>query len=126
MRPRHMKPERESAFPSLRRADYEVTSDADWAYNCIAHAAGKNDAPWWPMEEETEGVFWPKDAPREVTVNAFIAAFGTEGYFPCDGPEPEAGFEKVAIYLDGNEKPAHAAKQLPSGAWTSKLGTWED
>jgi hypothetical protein len=38
----------------------------------------------------------------------------------------EAGFEKIAIYVDGDGVPTHAARQLSDGAWTSKLGEWED
>jgi hypothetical protein len=124
--PRHLSPEREAVFPDLRRADYEVTSDEDWAYNCIAHAAGRADAPWWPVEEGTAGVFWPEGAPREETMAAFVAAYRGEGYEPCPGPDREEGFEKIALYADAAGTPTHAARQLPSGAWTSKLGDWED
>lgn len=37
----------------------------------------------------------------------------------------EQGFEKVALYGSGAEY-THAARQLPSGKWTSKLGKAED
>ena len=37
----------------------------------------------------------------------------------------EPGFEKVALYGD-SEYYTHAARQLPSGKWTSKLGKAED
>jgi hypothetical protein len=118
----HLSPEKEALFPNLRRDDYSVTSEADWRYNCIAHAAGKSDAPWWPAEEGTEGVFWPDGVGREESLDALGAAFGTLGYVLCDNAEPETGFEKVALYADAVGLPTHAARQLPSGAWTSKLG----
>jgi hypothetical protein len=35
-------------------------------------------------------------------------------------------FEKIALYADKNGLPSHAARQLPSGTWTSKLGPMED
>ncbi len=35
-------------------------------------------------------------------------------------------FEKIAIYVDTDGVPTHAARQLPDGSWTSKLGDWED
>jgi hypothetical protein len=38
----------------------------------------------------------------------------------------EKGFEKVAIYVKGNQNPTHAARQLDSGIWTSKIGNEED
>jgi hypothetical protein len=92
----------------------------------MAHAAARSDAAWWPMEEESEGVFWPEGAPREETLEAFVTAYVCEGYVSCGGAEPEPGFEKIAIYVDVEGKPAHAARQLPSGFWTSKLGDWEE
>jgi hypothetical protein len=38
----------------------------------------------------------------------------------------ELGFEKLAIFADENSEPTHVARQLPSGAWSSKLGAGED
>jgi len=35
------------------------------------------------------------------------------------------GFEKIALYSNANES-THAARQLPDGQWTSKLGDFED
>lgn len=49
----------------------------------------------------------------------------SQGYEICDHGELEEGFEKVAIYAVENE-PKHAARQLPSGKWTSKLGLYID
>jgi hypothetical protein len=59
-------------------------------------------------------------------LDAFIAAYTILGYEPCGDGLLEFGYEKVAIYLDGRGKPTHAARQLPSGTWTSKLGEGED
>lgn len=79
-------------------------------------------------EEETEGIFWPDGVPREETIEAFVAAYKTKDYLPCDdmNTDLEPGFEKIVIYVDANNEPTHAARQLQSGAWTSKLGDWED
>ena len=38
----------------------------------------------------------------------------------------EPGVEKIAIFSDTAGDPRHAARQLPSGAWTSKLGDHVD
>jgi len=38
---------------------------------------------------------------------------------------PEPGAEKIAVYAAG-EFYTHAARQLPNGKWTSKLGAAED
>jgi hypothetical protein len=54
MEPTHLSPEKEAVFPNLRQEDYHVTSEADPNYNCIAHAAGRSDAPWWPVEHGTD------------------------------------------------------------------------
>ena len=63
--------------------------------------------------------------PRDVTIDAFVSAFATLGYSKCDTAENEAGIEKVALYAIGDE-PQHAARQLKSGTWTSKLGNHVD
>jgi hypothetical protein len=127
-RVRHLSPKRQVIFPNLRPDNYCVTSDEDFDYNCIAYAVGKNHTRWWPpVDGKIEGVDWPDGAPIEETVDAFIAAFATEGFSPCEHGVPEIGFEKLALFVDVDGIPTHAAKQLmPTGEWTSKLGGWED
>jgi hypothetical protein len=117
--------EKEALFPNLRRGEYQVTSSESPDYNCIAHAAGKDDNWWWPDDEPA---YWPDGLPKEETLEAFILAYESEGYSKSDPPnsELEAGFEKVAIYVDDKGVPTHAARQLANGEWTSKLGSWED
>lgn len=61
-----------------------------------------------------------------MTVSAFLAAFVLVGYVPCAGEDVEPGFEKVALFADAFGKPKHAARQLATGRWTSKLGRMED
>jgi len=70
--------------------------------------------------------YWPPNVPRQVHVDAFVAAFSTLGYERCADSQIERGYEKVAIYADVDGVPKHAARQLPSGRWTSKLGPLED
>ena len=70
--------------------------------------------------------YWPKDAPREVKLQAFIAAYAGLGYEVCSSGDLEPGFEKIALYAKPAGTPAHAARQLPNGKWTSKLGDEED
>ena len=107
------------AFPALQ--DFNVTSPKAPGYNCIAWAAGTDALWWWPDEES----FWPPEVPRENDLAAFVAAFGLFGYTPCDDGAPEDGFEKIAIY-ESSLGVRHAARQLPTGRWTSKLGNHED
>jgi len=115
-----------AVFPKLHQENYRVTSAADGSYNGMAYAADRTDYPWWPVEPGTTGVCWPEAAAVEETVDAFVAAFATLGYVVCAGPELEAGSEKIAIYADSSGVPKHAARQLPTGAWASKLGDLQD
>jgi len=48
------------------------------------------------------------------------------GYQSCDEGELEEHYLKIALYVNTDSKPTHAARQLPSGKWTSKLGKGED
>ncbi len=112
----------ERIFPRLV-GDYQVTSPATAGYNCIAWAAGDETRWWWP--DEQPDVYWPSGVPRELTIVAFIAVFRTMGYEVCASGELERGCEKVALYAL-NDVPTHAARQLPSGRWTSKAGIFED
>lgn len=107
----------ERHFPGLIGTRYAITSPSTPNYNCIAWAAGDARRFWWPHDQG----FWPAGAPREETIDAFVRAFATLGYSPCDTAENEAGIEKVALFAIG-EEPKHAARQLESGTWTSKLG----
>jgi hypothetical protein len=88
-------------------------------YNCIAWAAGRTDQFWWPAAGDD--TFWPDQAPNEETIDAFVFAFATLRYEPCHSGDREPGYEKIALYAYRG-KPTHAARQLPDGKWTSKLG----
>jgi hypothetical protein len=112
-------------FPGLLRTGYQVTSPQDDVYNCIAWAAGATDRWWWPFGDP-QRTYWPEGVPRLETPEAFRAAVATLGYAVCDHTEAEPGFEKVALFADAQGCPTHAARQLPGGRWTSKLGKLED
>ena len=113
-------------FPRLSApGSYEETSPPTWDYNCIAWSAGKEvwvtnrqDNWWWPEPDS----YWPDGATRQPVVSAFVEVFSRFGYRPCKSFDLEPGYEKVAIYVDEDGTPTHMAKQLPNGAWTSKLG----
>lgn len=97
----------------------------DDVYNCIAWAAGVANEWWWPLENPAEA-HWPDGLPRVRTLEAFRAVFATLRYVVCPGEDLELGFEKVAFFADTLGRPTHAARQLISGRWTSKLGKAED
>lgn len=94
---------------------YRITSKPDRFYNCLAFAAGISDE-WW---EHNPGYKWP--AFRSDKIASIVAVFAGLGYQRCASDTLEPGYERVALYeLDGER--THAAKQLSSGRWLSKLG----
>lgn len=109
-------------FPGLATAGYRVTSPETIRYNCIAWAASRDDDWWWPHADG----YWPPGVPVAETLTAFEAAYVTLGYRRCLRPDFETLYEKVAIYATKNGKPRHAARQLDTGKWTSKLGPYVD
>jgi hypothetical protein len=101
-------------FPSLGE-NYAITSKPSRRYNCIAWAVGDDRHWWWPSG------WWPQDVAREESIGAFGLAFASVGYSKCDDDSYEPGFDKIALFaFEG--KPTHAARQLDSGDWSSKLG----
>lgn len=112
-------------FPDLKNTDYEITSCPTSLYNCIAWAAGEDGSrPWWPRVSKQlygMGYHWPPGAPEEDTLAAFVRCFEILGYEVCDSYDLEQGYEKVVIYTR-DRSPTHAARQLPNGEWSSKLG----
>ena len=115
-----------SDHPYLKSDNHEITGGPDPSFNCIAWAAGDPDRWWWPGP--TGITYWPKQSPRRETADAFASAFRTLGYNVCDDGALEQDFEKVAIFarnVRGVLIPTHAARQLESGMWTSKMGALE-
>ncbi len=115
-------------FPGLNEISCRITSPLDKRYNCTAWAAGMTNRNWWP---DPWGIgYWPPDAPRVATIGAFVKAYETLGYALCSDDSSETGIEKIAIFgirgFSGEIVPTHAARQLESGDWTSKLGDFED
>jgi hypothetical protein len=113
----------EAAFPRLTSTNHRQASPVDGKYNCIAFAADDTESWWWPTPQPIGGIYWPQGVPREVTLEAFKMAFEQLGYEECLTGEFEAGKEKIAIFSDREGNPTHAARQLASGEWASKLGT---
>ena len=112
-----------STFPALDPVDFRLTSPQTPAYNCIAYAAGDHRRWWWP---DPDGIcYWPPGVQRTVRFQAFQHAFETLGYRLSSDESLVTGREKIAIFANGRE-PTHAAKQLASGLWSSKLGRLED
>jgi hypothetical protein len=119
-----MLPALEAVFPGLAGKDYRVTSPKDEIYNCIAWAAGITNDWWWP-DKAGQG-HWPAGAPREPTIDAFRLVFAMLGFEQCSDEGSEQEFEKIALFTTEAGVPKHAARQLATGRWTSKLGIFED
>ncbi|MBI1902313.1 MAG: hypothetical protein HYS13_14530 [Planctomycetia bacterium] len=109
----------EDLFPNLK-SDYTCTSPPDERYNCIAWAAGVTDEWWDPVD----GV-WPDELPNDDSLVTLVKLYEGIGFDLCADGDLEAGFEKIPLYgMEGVYE--HAARQLPNGRWTSKLGPDDD
>ncbi len=109
------------AFPNLHSGNHQIKSPPDDRYNCIAWAAGSDDSWWEPASTR----YWPKNAPRDYKLTSLIVVYESVGFATCADGSQEAGIEKIAIYADGDEY-MHAARQLETGKWASKMGPDED
>jgi hypothetical protein len=110
------------AFPRLFGGEYQVRSRKTRRYNCLAWAAVRDDV-WW--EPSPDGV-WPPGVPEDGTVAAAICLFESLGFRPTEDAAWQPGIQKVAIYGDERGYYTHAARQLPGGRRTSKLGKGQD
>ena len=108
-------------FPRLFGNEYRLTSKKSRRYNCLAWAIGATDV-WW--EAGPDGV-WPDGVPDDGSVLAAIHFFEHFGYTLAANAELEKGVLKIAIYGD-DQGYTHAARQLPDGRWSSKLGKLQD
>jgi hypothetical protein len=124
--PVKLDPSLERKFKALVSAGYRVTSEWTTAYNCIAYAAGDTSRKWDCTPVPIPGYYWPPEAKTGDYIDALESAFEVIGFTQCDNGDLEDGYEKVALYVDSNGKWTHAAKQLPDGNWSSKLGNAED
>jgi hypothetical protein len=110
-----------SEFPQLTSGNHRITSSPTTDYNCIAWAA-EDTLRWWQP-----GVYWPVSAGRDdAGIGVLESAFRHLGFEPCESGILEANLEKVALYAESGFLYTHAARQLPTGKSTSKLGGGED
>ena len=126
MKKKHARCKLERLFPDLARIGYAIKSRTTKRYNCIAWAAGDTTRRWDPsnMPKRISGFYWPEEASGYFGVDDLASVFGLLGYEKCAGGTLEFGSEKVALYEDSDPDLgwAHAARQLPDGRWTSKIG----
>jgi hypothetical protein len=111
-------------LPRLRESVHRVTSPPSDDYNCAGWVVRDLKGYFAP------GLFWPEGIPKperegDEDLEAYLALFRSWGYEECDSPDLEPGLLKIAIYAkDGFFH--HVAKQLRSGAWSSKIGQAHD
>jgi hypothetical protein len=111
-----------NSFPNSNNSNLKITSPSDDNYNCISWAYGINNCRMWP---NLSGYYWPSSVPSALNINSFIELFKQIKYEICQNGYLEDKYEKICIY-EKNEIPQHAARQLPNGNWTSKLGRFQD
>jgi len=122
-----VKPGWEKIWPRLRDEVCKETSVATEEYNCVAFGTGDTSRWWEPwVIPPRAGIYWPAGVTPDNTLEAWEAAYATEGFERCTDGALEEGFVKVAIYADILDVPQHVARQLPDGRWASKLGDLED
>jgi hypothetical protein len=104
-------------FPRLTPTNHLEIGPATPRYNCVAWAA-EDTTRWWQP-----GVHWlPADWPgNDFGLGALERVFRELGYEDATDDALEPGYLKVALYGMGFLY-THAARQVPSGWWTSKLG----
>ncbi len=133
-------------FPKLKDDKYfSITSRPTPEYNCIAWALQYNNRwfqPFSGISQTQEGNFaikhdrifrWPPEAVGNKSqeelnhISSLVDAFKFYGYSICDTDTLEDDYQKVALYYQPSSNIwTHAARQRPTGVWTSKLGESHD
>jgi hypothetical protein len=110
-------------FPNITYNNSRQTSESNEEYNCISWALGNTHEWIWPGLNITN-TKWPIDIPRLLNKNIFIKLFESYGFKLIPNKDTGLVFDlqKIVLYVDYYNKPTHAARQLPSGRWTSKIG----
>ncbi len=87
---------------------------------------------WWEPEGNEPWDHWPDDVrQKDYSLDNFVLLFENRGYKKCSDGKLEIFYKKVALYAADGCFPddrcfSHVCDQLCSGAWTSKLGPYED
>jgi len=118
-------PHLEVAYPKLKADSAKVTSPRSIQYNCIAWSAHRDTLRWWEPNPREPWDYWPPGLPADYSFESFVLLFESLGYSRCLAAHLEIFYEKVALYADPLGF-THVASQLPTGGWTSKLGSYED
>jgi hypothetical protein len=104
---------------------WEIRSERDRRYNCVAFALGDmthwwQPPPWNPMTRAAW--YWPRGGPSTGTLDDYVWLFEREGYERCADGLAESGFEKLVLYETADGERMHVARMDEEGKWFSKLG----
>lgn len=102
-------------------SNWDPQSPRDPGYNCFAWAA-RDSERWWDPPGTADWTYWPDDLPTWETLENYKRLYQREDFEECADATLEQGVEKIAIFVGPDGSPSHAARQLPTGRWTSKLG----
>src|ERR1051326_1576509 len=111
----------EEDFPNLPIVGWRLTSPVNPSNNCIGWALYDGGQFWASNMIGVRGYYWPPGVPSDDSIDTWSRVFQLHGYSVCDSGELEPNVEKVAIYADLTGTASHVARQLATGAWTSKL-----
>jgi hypothetical protein len=112
----------EERFPKLGSGAYQEKSPRDPSYNCFAFVANDTHHCWqYTGPGKLGGYFWP-DEVKGDSIDHVVRAYELLGFVICDSANLEPGVVKIAIYVDEDGVPTHAARQSRRGTWMSKLG----
>ena len=112
-------------FPGVT-GQVRITSPNSLNYNCLSWVVGEVDK-WFDPTPHCVGYHWPSGVEREWTISTIRKLLALYGFTEnANDTSLEAGFIKVAFYVDESGEPTHFARQLPNGKWTSKLGELYD
>lgn len=115
-------------FPFLRSdKKYKITSPCTRNYNCISWANECDNVWTWPpiFDELEDDEYWPSILPNDTKIETFVKFFMHEGFSVCTEDESHQQNTIICLYEKDGEC-THAARKLPSGMWTSKLGPLND
>jgi len=112
----------ERKFPKLQAGAYQLKSLRSTKYNCFAFVANDNKHIWqYTGPGRLGGYFWPDEVEGD-SLEHFIRTYSLLGFVVCDNGDLEPDIVKIAIYVDEDNTPTHAARQTRRGTWVSKLG----
>ena len=107
-----------------------VSSVENSTYNCIAWALGARRNWWEPHREGNipQGLGdWPEGLPHDREPGTLRELFRREGFVDCEDGSLDPALVKIALYWVQDDVGSyiwtHAARQLKTGLWTSKLGS---